>query len=184
MKCAMGRLCAGSIALAEIAALRRLQVAHATTDLPIRGITSGLPEGAGVLVLEGDESRHPAHAAAMQVLLPRPRQREPDALAPMLLGHREPVHVAAPPIPRGDQGTDNFIVANGDQESGWRIFDEPLNIIKPIGRARVLTPLLRPKAEDRLRVLPPASKDREFLGSQVGSVANRGAGGRGCGKSS
>jgi hypothetical protein len=146
-----------------------LQIAHAPTDLPILGVTRRLPKGPSYIVIEGDQSRDPVHAAAEQVLLPRPRQRDPDALTPMLLRYCEPVHVPPPPIPRSDQSTNDLAAALGNQERGRGMLDEPLNVLQAVGRARVLAPLLLPKVKHRLRIPGSTPTDRDPVSASAQS---------------
>lgn len=149
---------------------RLVEVAHSTADLLILGIAGRLPKRSSRLVLESDQRRHPAHAAAAQVLLPGPRQRNPDALPPMPFPNSEPVHISSPPVPAGNQSTDNLLAALSNQKGGRGISNQALDIIEAIGGPRMLTPPLGPKPQDRSRILGSAPAYRDFRASQAASI--------------
>lgn len=111
----------------------------------ILGITGGLPERSSVIVLEGDQGGYPTDAAAAQIVLASPRQRNPNALPPMPFANSEPIHVPSPPVPTSNQSTDNLIAALSNQKSRRGISDQALDVIKAVGRTCVLTPRLGPK---------------------------------------
>jgi hypothetical protein len=92
-------------------------------------IAGGLPERSSDIVLEGDQGGYSTDAAAMQILLAGARQRDPDALPAMPLTNGEPIHVPSPPIPGGDQSTDNLAIALSDQECGRGAGDQALDVI-------------------------------------------------------
>jgi len=124
---------------------KELQIADSAADLLVLWVTSGLPESSSRVILEGDQRCHATNAAAAQIVLAGPRQREPDALSPMPFVNSEPVHVPSPPVPTGNQGTNNLIAALGDQKGGRGICDQALDIVEMVCRGRVRAPLLRPK---------------------------------------
>lgn len=124
--------------------LADLQITNPSTDLLVLGITGGLPECSSRLVLEGDQGGYPAGAASAQILLAGPGQRDPDALPPMLLTNGEPVQVSSPPIPPGDQSTDDLSVALGNQKGCRGVSDQALDVIQAVCRACVLASLLGP----------------------------------------
>lgn len=121
-----------------------LQVADAAADLRILGIAGGFPECLGHTVVEGDQGRNPTDTAAAQVLLSGPRQGDPDALPPMTFPNSKPVHVPSPPVPAGDQSTDDLPVVLGHQKGGRGISDQALNVVEPVSRRGVLTPRFSP----------------------------------------
>lgn len=151
-----------------------LQIADSTADLLILGIAGGLPERPRCVVLEGDQGGYPAGAATAQVVLAGARQGDPDALPAMPFADGEPVHVAPPPVPAGDQGADDLTVALSHQKGGRRVLDQALDVIQAVGRRCVLAPGLGPKLQDRSRILAPTSTYFDSLVSQVGSIARLG----------
>ncbi|HKB50097.1 MAG TPA: hypothetical protein VKC63_01550 [Solirubrobacterales bacterium] len=110
----------------------------------ILSITSGLPKRSSDVVLESDQGGYSTDATAAQILLAGPRQRDPNALSPMPFANGEPIHVPSPPIPTGNQSTDNLTTALGDQKGGWGAGDQALDIIETVRRACVLTSCLSP----------------------------------------
>jgi hypothetical protein len=121
-----------------------LQIADPTADLSILWIAGGFPERPGDVVLEGDQGSHPTDAAAAQVLLAGPRQRHPDALSSVPFADGEPVHVPSPPVPTGNQSTDDLTVALGNQKGGRGICNQALDVIEAVGGGCVLAPRLGP----------------------------------------
>jgi hypothetical protein len=109
--------------------------------LPVAG---GLPERSSYLVLEGNQGGYATGAALAQILLAGPRQRDTNALPPVPFAHGEPVHVPSPPIPAGNQSTDNLTIALGDQKGGRGAGDQALDVILAVRRTCVLTPRLSP----------------------------------------
>ena len=108
-------------------------------------IAGGIPERAGVRVLEGHQGRYAAGGAAAQVLLAGSRQGDPDALTAMLLANGEPVQVPPPAIPAGDQGADDLATTlRYQQGSGGIGGDQALDVLRTVRRACVFTPLLGP----------------------------------------
>jgi len=107
-------------------------------------IAGGPPERSSYLVLEGNQGSYPTGAASAQILLAGPRQRDPNALPPMPFANGEPIHVPSPPIPAGNQSTDDLTPALGDQKGGRGAGDQALDVIQAIRRTCVLTPLLSP----------------------------------------
>lgn len=106
-----------------------LQISDSATDVAILRIAGGLPERSGCLVLEGDQGGYPVGAASAQILLTGPSQRDPNALPPMPFANGEPIHVPSPPIPAGNQSTDDLIAALSDQKGGWVVGDQALDVI-------------------------------------------------------
>jgi hypothetical protein len=137
----------------------------------ILGIAGGVPECPSCLVLEGDQRSYPTGAAAAEVLLTGPGQCDPDALPPTSFANSEPVHIPSPPVPTGDQGTDDLATRLSNQKAGGGISNQAFDIIQAVGRTRVLTPRLSPKPQDRSRVLTPTSTYRDSLASQVPIMA-------------
>ncbi len=121
-----------------------LQAADSTTDVVILRIADGPPERSSDLVLEGDQGGYSTGAAAAQILLTSPRQRDPNALPPIPFANSEAIHVPSPPIPTSNQSTDNLIAALGDQKGGRGIGDQALDVIYAVRRTCVLTPRLSP----------------------------------------
>lgn len=80
----------------------------------------------------------------------------------------KPVHVPSPPIPPGDQGTDNLIAALSNQEGRRRISNQALDVVQMVRPRCVLAPRPSPKLQNRSRVLEPASTYGDSLTSQVG----------------
>jgi hypothetical protein len=106
-----------------------LQIADSTTDLFVPGIAGGLPEGSSRIVPKGDQGRHSSYTATAQVLLTGPCQCDPDALPSALLANGEPVHVPAPPIPSGDQRTDDLTAALSNQKGRRGVRNQALDIL-------------------------------------------------------
>lgn len=131
---------ADCIAIARL----RLQISDSTTDVVILRIAGGLPERSSYLVVEGDQGGYPTGAASAQILLTGPRQLDPDAFPPMPLANGEPIHVPSPPIPAGNQSTDDLTTTLGDQEGGRRAGDQGLDVSQAVRRTCVLTPRLSP----------------------------------------
>jgi len=94
--------------------------------------------------VKGNQGRNSADPATAQVLLAGPRQGDPNALSPMPFANGEPVHVPPPPVPAGDQGTDDLSVVLGNQKGARRISGQALDVIEAVGRRGMLTPLLSP----------------------------------------
>lgn len=92
-------------------------------------IAGGLPECPGYLVPERNQGSYPTGAASAQILLPGPRQCDPNTLPPMPFANGEPIHVPSPAIPAGNQSTDNLTAALGDQKGGGGIPNQALDII-------------------------------------------------------
>lgn len=107
----------------------RLQISDSTADVVILRIAGGPPERSSHLVLEGNQGGYPAGAASAQILLTSPRQRDPNALPPMPFTNCEPVHVPSPPVPAGNQSTDNLTAALGDQNGSRGVGDQALDVI-------------------------------------------------------
>jgi hypothetical protein len=95
----------------------------------ILGIAGGPPERSSHLVLEGNQGGYPTGAASAQMLLTSPRQRDPNALPSMPFANGEPIHVPSPPVPAGNQSTDNLSAALGDQQGGRGAGDQALDVI-------------------------------------------------------
>lgn len=89
----------------------------------------------------------------------------------MPLANGEPVHVPAPSIPGGNQGTDELVVALGDQKGGRGVGDQALDVVQTVRRARVLASGLRPKPQDGPCILPSAAPYGEPLVDQAASMA-------------
>lgn len=121
-----------------------LQISDSTTDVVILRIAGGPPERSGHLVLEGNQGSYPTGAASAQILLTSPRQSDPDALPPMPFANGEPIHVPSPPVPAGNQSTDNLTTALGDQKGGRGAGDQALDVIQAVRGTCVLTPRLSP----------------------------------------
>lgn len=121
-----------------------LQISDSTTDGLIPRIACGLPERSSYIVLEGNQGSYPTGAASAQILLTSPRQRDPDALPPMPFANGESIHVPSPPIPAGNQSTDNLTIALGDQKGSRGAGDQALDVIYLVRRTCVLTPRLSP----------------------------------------
>jgi len=148
-----------------------LQVADAAAYLSILGIAGRLPEGSGLIVLEGNQRGYSADTAAAQILLSGPHQRDPYALPPQPVANGETVYVPSPPVPAGDQSADDLLTALGDKESRRGIGDQVLDVLRPVGGGRVPASRLSPELQDRLGVVGPASTYRDSLnGGQVNSV--------------
>jgi hypothetical protein len=110
----------------------------------IPGVAGGIPECPSRIVLDGDQGSYPAGATAAQVLLAGPRQRNPDALPPVPVANSEPIHVPSPPIPAGNQSTDNLIALLSNQKGRRGISNQALDVIEAVGRSCVLTARLSP----------------------------------------
>lgn len=106
-----------------------LQISDSATDVVILRIAGGPPERSSFLVFEGNQGSYSTGAAAAQILLPGPRQRDPDALPPMPFANGEPIHAPSPPIPAGNQSTDDLTTALGDQKGGRGVGDQALDVI-------------------------------------------------------
>jgi hypothetical protein len=147
-----------------------LQIANSAADLLILGIAGRLPERSGRIVLEGDQGGYSTDAVAVQIVLAGPRQREADALSTVSFVNGESIHVASPPVPAGNQGPDNLIAALGNQKGRGGIRDQAFDVGEMVCPGCVLTSRLRPKLQDGLRVLEPASTYGEPLASQAGDT--------------
>lgn len=107
-------------------------------------IASGLPERSSHLVLEGNQCGYSTDATVAQILLAGSRQCDPNALPSMPFANGEPIHVPSPPVPTGNQDTDNLTTALGNQKRGRGAGDQALDVIQAVGPACVLTPRLGP----------------------------------------
>jgi hypothetical protein len=124
--------------------LAALQIADPSADRVILRIAGGLPERSSYLVLVGDQGGYSTGAAAVQVLLTCSRQRYSNALSPMRLANGEPIHISPPPVPRGNQGTEDFSTTLGYKQDSWGIDDQTLDVIYAIRCACVLASRLGP----------------------------------------
>jgi hypothetical protein len=92
---------------------QRLNVANAPADLVILRIASCIPESTRIIVVEGNKGSYATSTTAAQVVLPSARQLQPNALPAAFVSHDQSVHIAPPPIPRGDQGPNDLSVTFG-----------------------------------------------------------------------
>ena len=93
-----------------------------------------------VLVLADDERGDAPAAQRAQARLPRRRERGRDAVAPVVGDDREPVHVAAPPVPRRDERADDGSVDLRDEERAGIEREQRGDRCFVVGRARAPRP--------------------------------------------
>jgi hypothetical protein len=62
----------------------------------------------------------------------------------MSFANSKSVHISSPPIPSGNQGADDFVVALGNQKRGRGIASQAFNVIEVVLRRGVPAPLLSP----------------------------------------
>jgi hypothetical protein len=87
-------------------------------------VSGRAPQGHGFLVLTANERRNPPGAGFVQAPLTFADEREPDTRAAMSGRYGQAVHVAAPAVPGGNEGSDHAVVAPGDQKRAGVAFDE------------------------------------------------------------
>jgi len=122
-----------------------LQVADSPTDLAVHRISSPLPEPSCDRIVKGDECCDATHTAFPEVVLASANQGKANALASILLENREPIHVPAPSVPPSYQCANEFSFLFGNQECPRRFgAEESLDVIEPIGSARMLATALHP----------------------------------------
>jgi hypothetical protein len=82
-----------------------------------------------------------------------------------------------PPIPRGDQRSDDPAVLFGDQERSRRAFEQALDVVGAVDLACVVAPRLRPKVQHRAHIGRLASSHDRFPG-QASRIRRRSSGRR------